>query len=78
MDSMLVRDAMIAQQPLTNLQMELLKLYAMRLSDDQLLEVKQVLAGHFAKLLTRRVDRLWQERGLTAADMDQWLSDAEQ
>ena len=69
---------MIAQQPLTNLQMELLKLYAMRLSDDQLLEVKQVLARHFAKRLRRRVDVLWQERGLTAADMDQWLSDAEQ
>ena len=69
---------MIAQQPLTNLQMELLKLYAMRLSDDQLLEVKQVLARHFAKRLTRRVDGLWQERGLTAADMDRWLSDAEQ
>ena len=50
----------------------------MRLSDDQLLEVKQVLARHFAKRLTSRVDGLWQERGLTAADMDQWLSDAEQ
>jgi hypothetical protein len=69
---------MIAQQPLTNLQMELLKLYAMRLSDDQLLEVKQVLANHFAKRLTRRVDELWQKRGLTAADMEQWLADAEQ
>ena len=69
---------MIAQQPLTNLQMELLELYAMRFSGDQLLKVKQVPAGHFAKRLTRRVDGLWQERGLTAADMDRWLSDAEQ
>ena len=54
---------MIAQQPLTDLQMDLLKLYAVRLSDDQLLEVKQVLASYFAKHLTRHVDELWQHRG---------------
>jgi hypothetical protein len=70
--------AMIAQQPLTNLQMELLKLYAVPLSDEQLLEVKEVLADYFAGRLTRHVDELWEQRGLTAADMEQWLSDDEQ
>ena len=69
---------MSAQQPLTNLQVELLKLYALHLSDEQLLEVKQVLAGHFAKQLTHHVDVLWQKQGLTAADMEQWLADVEQ
>ncbi|MFZ1768727.1 MAG: hypothetical protein WAU00_05980 [Caldilinea sp.] len=69
---------MIAQQPLTNLQMELLKLYAVPLSDEQLLEVKKILAEYFAGRLTRHVDELWEQRGLTAADMEQWLADDEQ
>lgn len=69
---------MIAQPPLTNLQMELLKLYAVPLSDEQLLEVKQVLARHFADRLSHHVDALWQRKGLTAADMEQWLSDVDQ
>lgn len=69
---------MIAQPPLTNLQMELLKLYSLRLSDEQLLEVKQVLARHFADRLTRHVDALWEQKGLTAADMESWLNDDDQ
>ena len=70
--------AMIAQPPLTNLQMELLKLYSLRLSDEQLLEVKQVLARHFADRLTRHVDALWEQKGLTTADMESWLNDDDQ
>lgn len=59
--------------------MELLKLYALHLSDEQLLEVKQVLQlSHFAKQLMHHVDDSWQKQGLTAADMEQWLSDVEQ
>lgn len=69
---------MSAQQPLTNLQVELIKLYALHLSNEQLLEVKQVLAGHFAKQLMHHVDDLWQKQGLTAADMEQWLADVAQ
>lgn len=69
---------MIAQPPLTNLQMELLRLYAVRLSDAQLLEVKEVLARHFANRLTRHVDMLWVQKGLTEADMESWLNDDDQ
>jgi hypothetical protein len=67
---------MIAQPPLTNLQMELLRLYSLRLSDEQLLEVKQVLARHFADRLTSHVDGLWEQTGLTEADMESWLNDS--
>ena len=69
---------MIAQQPLTNLQLELLKLYAVRLSDEQLLEVKEVLARYFAERLTRHVDQLWDERNLSSNDMEQWLAEHDQ
>lgn len=58
---------MIKQKPLTNLQLELLKLYSIPLSESELLEVKQVLAQHFTNRLTRHVDAIWQEKGLTKA-----------
>jgi len=69
---------MIKQKPLTNLQLELLKLYSIPLSESELLEVKQVLAQHFANRLTRHVDDVWQKKGLTKDDMEQWLHDENQ
>ena len=65
----------ILAQPLTNLQMELLRLYSLRLTSDDLLEVKEVLAQHFAQRLTEHVDSLWQKRAWTAATMEDWLND---
>jgi len=69
---------MIKQKPLTNLQLELLKLYSIPLSESELLEVKHVLAQHFANRLTRHVDKIWQEKRLTKDDMEQWLRDENQ
>lgn len=69
---------MITQRPLTNLQMELLQLYSLKLSDNELLQVKEVLARYFAGRLGQYVDQLWQEQGLTVDDMERWLIDADQ
>jgi len=66
------------QQPLTNLQLELLKLYSLRLNDRDLAEVKRVLARYFADRLDKHVDELWKEKGLTEDDMEQWLQDENQ
>ncbi len=66
---------MATRKPLSNLQLELLKLYSIPLSESELLEVKQVLAQHFANRLTRHVDDIWQEKSLTKDDMEQWLHD---
>jgi hypothetical protein len=68
---------MRTQPPLTNLQLEILKLYSLELTEKDLLDLKTVLARHFADRLSKRVDEIWQEKGLTDADMEQWL-DAEQ
>ena len=40
---------MVIDKPLTNLQLELLKLYSLDLSDDQLLEIKRLIANYFAE-----------------------------
>ena len=69
---------MITQPPLTNLQVELLQLYSLKLSDNELLQVKEVLARYFAYRLRKHVDQLWQEIELTAEDTEQWLIDEDQ
>ncbi len=47
-------------------------------SDNELLQVKEVLAKYFAHRLSKHVDQLWQEKELTAEDMEQWLIDEDQ
>lgn len=61
--------------PLTNLQLELLKLYSTDLADDELREVRQLLARFFARKAVNEADRVWDERGLTNEDMDAWLDE---
>jgi hypothetical protein len=56
---------MKTQTPLTNLQLEILKLYSLDLTEDELLDLKNVLAQHFVDRLSKRVDKIWQEKGLT-------------
>lgn len=60
---------------LTNLQVELLKLFKYNLSQKQLLEVKDLLAKYFAEKATREMDKLWEEKGLTDKTMDSWLNE---
>ena len=69
---------MITQPPLTNLQMELLQLYSLKLSDNELLQVKEVLAVYFAHRLGKHVAQIWKEKRETAEDMEQWLIDEDQ
>jgi hypothetical protein len=54
--------------PFSNLQMELLKLFARQLSDADLLEVKQVLAAHFLEKAMDAADKVWVKNNWTAAD----------
>ena len=69
---------MLIRPPLTNVQLELLKLYSFNLSDEDLLDLKQVLARHFASRLTNHVDSICQEKGYTATDMERWLNGDDQ
>ncbi len=59
--------------PLSDLQLELLKLYSTGVTSEELLEVKRLLGQYFGNKATRAADRVWDERGLTNEDMDAWL-----
>lgn len=53
----------------SNLQLELLKLYANGISDEQLLEIKWLPGKYFADEATQSMDAFVIENGLTAQDI---------
>jgi hypothetical protein len=60
---------------LTNLQLELIKLFNYNLNEAQLMEVKSLLARYFAEKATAETDKVWEEKGLTNETMDAWLNE---
>jgi predicted transcriptional regulator len=60
---------------LTNLQIELLKVFAYTLDEATLLQIRELLAKFFAEKATQRMDEIWQERGYTNETMDNWLQE---
>ena len=66
---------MAAKPPLTNLQLELLKLYAHQLPEEQLLEIKLLLGRYFAQKATDAMQKTWQEQQLTSEDMKKWANE---
>lgn len=61
------------EKPLSNLQLELLKIYQFELEDEQLIEIKDLLARYFAEKASGEMDRLWDGNGWTDSTMDKWL-----
>jgi hypothetical protein len=59
--------------PLSNLQLELLKLYANNVSAEQLLEIKLLLGKYFAQQATDAMEEVWKEKNLTPQDMLNWV-----
>ena len=52
-------------QPFSNLQLELLKLYARKVSDRDLLQIKTLLGQYFADKASDLADQIWEEKKLT-------------
>ncbi len=63
---------MQAAKGLTNLQLELLKLFSFNLSEQQIQEVKALLAKYFADKATQEIDKLWDEESWSNETMQQW------
>ncbi len=59
--------------PLSDLQLELLKLYSTGVTAGDLLEVKRLLGQYFGRKAVQAADHVWDKRGLTDEDMDAWL-----
>ena len=63
---------------LTSLQLELLKVFALEPTEDELLQVKKMLGTFFAQRLVKSVDRSVFEKEITEEDLDSWLNNENQ
>ncbi|MCO6490061.1 MAG: hypothetical protein J5I98_16740 [Phaeodactylibacter sp.] len=62
------------QQPLTNVQLELLKTFAHNLNEEELLQLRKLLANFFAQRAIDAANRAWDEKGWTDEDVDRLLN----
>jgi len=49
-------------QPLSNLQLELLKLYARNVSEQDLVQIKLILGQYFADKASDLADKVWEKK----------------
>jgi len=59
---------------LTNLQLELLRIFQYELTQSQLIEIKSLLASYFASKATAEMDKIWDEKKWTPELMDELLN----
>ena len=69
---------MVTTGKLTNLQQELLKLYAQQVSESDLLNIRELIGHYFANRLTILADKAWQQQGWSEQTMHDWLNDENQ
>jgi hypothetical protein len=61
------------KQPLSNVQLELLKTFSHQLSENDLVELRKMLALFFAQRLIKEADKVWNEKTWTNEDVDTML-----
>lgn len=62
-------------EPLSNVQLELLKLYSTNLSVKELEELREQLAHFYAEKSIRLANEVWDKKGYTNDDMNSILND---
>ena len=65
----------VSSTKLTNLQLELLKLFHYDLNEQELLEIKDLLAQYFANRASEEMDAFWDEHDLDDSTINEWLND---
>lgn len=55
--------------PLSNVQVELLKLYSTGIADETLLELKRTMAKFFLDKMRNSADKIWVEKGYSDAQL---------
>ncbi len=60
---------------LSNLQIELLKLFNYNLQEKQLKDIKKLLSTYFAQNITNEIDDLWDERKWDDKTIESWKNE---
>lgn len=67
----------IKKMPLTNLQLELLKVFSHDLSENELKEIKSLLLEYFAKKAVAEADKAWDAEKWSEEKIKTILNDSE-
>ncbi|CAN5336863.1 hypothetical protein BH09BAC4_BH09BAC4_34020 [soil metagenome] len=59
-------------QPLSNIQLELLKVFSRNVPDEDLKAIKVLLSNYFAQKAITLADQAWEQEGLTEETMKEW------
>lgn len=62
------------KQPLTNAQLEILKAFSHNLSEEDLTDLRRMLADFFAEKAIAEANKAWDEKGWTDEDVDRLLT----
>jgi hypothetical protein len=62
------------KQPLSEAQLQLLRLFNRDVDDADWLEIRRMITQYFAKKATQAADKLWDEEGWSDQTMNDWLN----
>lgn len=62
------------EQPLSNVQLEILKAFSHNLTDEELKEFRDTIAKYFANRAIKAANEVWDEKGWTDEDVDRMLN----
>ncbi len=62
-------------QKLTDLQLELLKVYSFETNEEDLLAIKQMLAKYFSEKLITKIDAAITINNISEQDINKWLDE---
>jgi hypothetical protein len=62
------------RQPLSNVQLELLKTFSLNVNEQELLELKKILVNFFAERAIQLANNAWDTQGWTDEDVDRLLN----
>ena len=63
------------KQPLSNVQIELLKIYSTNISEPEMKELKNLLAQFYANKSIENANKSWKDKNLSNDIMDEWLNE---
>ena len=70
LESKKINRTSVESRTLSNVQMELIKLYSTDLEYNDLMEVKKILANHFAQKAIDEADNIWNQKKMSADTME--------
>ncbi len=65
----------LPKQPFTTLQLELLRIFSRNISENDLIEIKQLLSQYFAKKAIEQTDSVWDANNWNDKDEEYFLNE---